>query len=93
MSQRDLSDYDKEESDEGLYGEPRGYGEPRLRDDPDFDEEASDRIIIMRAAKMLGVEPDELTVQEASRIIQGNTLRNTDIRIRKAGEDLRNRGA
>ena len=68
-------------------------GSPRLRDDPDYDEEASDRIIIMRAAKMLGVDPDELTVKEATNIIRNNRLRNQDIRIRRAGEDMRNRGA
>ena len=68
-------------------------GSPRLRDDPDYDEEASDRIIIMNAAKMLGVEPDELTKEEATKIIRNNRLRNQDIRIRRAGEDLRNRGA
>ena len=87
MAQRDLSDYDKEESDTGLYGEPRGYSTPRLSDE---EREALERRIILKAAKMLGVDPDELTKEEASGIIQADAA-DQDIRIRKAGEDMRNR--
>ena len=65
MSQRDLSDYDKEESDTGLYGEPRGYSTPRLSDE---EREALERRIILKAAKMLGVDPDELTKEEAQNV-------------------------
>ena len=89
MSQRDLSDYDKEESDTGLYGEPRGFSTPRLSEE---EKEEIDRSIILKAAKMLGVDPDGLTKEEARRIIQGNVMRNEDIRIRKAIEDTHNRG-
>ena len=87
MSQRDLSDYDKEESDTGLYGEPRGYSTPRLSDE---EREALERRIILKAAKMLGVDPDELTKEEASGIIQADALEQ-ERAAAHAGEDMRNR--
>ena len=48
--------------------------------------------IIMRAAKLLGVEPDTLTEEEAGKALQDMIMRGEDIRIRKAVEDVRNPG-
>ena len=50
------------------------------------------RHTIQMAAKLLGVEPDQLTEEEAKKILQDNVMRNEDIRIRKAVEDVRNPG-
>ena len=47
---------------------------------------------IMLAAKLLGLEPDQLTEEEAIKVLQDNVMRNEDIRIRKAVEDVRNPG-
>lgn len=46
---------------------------------------------IRTAAKLLGVEPDELTEEQAKEVLQKMVMRNDDVRIRKAGEDMRNR--
>ena len=45
---------------------------------------------IMQAAKLLGIEPGTLNEEEATKILQDNVMRNEDIRIRKAVEDVRN---
>ena len=46
----------------------------------------------MLAAKLLGIEPDQLNEEEAKKVLQDNVMRNEDIRIRKAVEDVRNPG-
>jgi hypothetical protein len=48
---------------------------------------------IQMAAKLLGVEPDSLTEEEAKKILQDNVMRNDDVRIRKAIEDTHSREA
>ena len=63
-------------------------GDPSRRSPLSEEEEkAQTQRIIMRAAKLLGVEPDTLTEEEAGKALQDMIMRGEDIRIRKAIED------
>ena len=59
----------------------------------EYDSEARADATVMMAAKLLGIEPDQLTEEEAKKILQDSVMRNDDIRIRKAIEDTHNREA
>ena len=67
-------------------------GDPSRRSPLSEEEEkAQTQRIIMRAAKLLGVEPDTLTEEEAGTALQDMIMRGEDIRIRKALKHKRNR--